>query len=64
MEKKRFEVRGPAMWSGINEYKEPTYDEVVVIRKGIGYTDKEHVAKRLEKFGYTIKDLQENKEVI
>jgi hypothetical protein len=45
------------MWADINEYKEPTYDEVVVIRKGVGYTDKEHVAKRLQKFGYTIKDL-------
>ena len=55
---KRFKVKGPAIWSEINEYKEPTYDEVVVIRKGIGYTDKEHVAKRLQKFGYTVKDLK------
>lgn len=59
MENKRFELRGPVMWAEINEYKEPTYDEVVVIRKGVGYTDKEHVAKRLQKFGYTVKDLQE-----
>lgn len=57
MEDKRFELRGPAMWSEITEYKEPTYDEIVVIKKGVGYTDKEHVAKRLEKFGYTVKDL-------
>lgn len=60
MEKKRFELKGPAMWAEINEYKEPTYDEVVVIKKGIGYTDKEHVAKRLQKFGYVITDLQED----
>ena len=53
----RFEVRGPAMWAGIREYKEPTYDEIVVIKFGIGYCDKEHTAKRLQKFGYTIKDL-------
>jgi hypothetical protein len=66
LENKRFEIRGPAMWSGIKEYKEPTYDEVVVIRYGVGHTDKEHVAKRLQKFGYIIKDLQaveESKEV-
>lgn len=60
MEDKRFELRGPAMWSEIGEYKEPTYDEIVVIKKGVGYTDKEHVAKRLEKFGYTVIDLQES----
>jgi hypothetical protein len=53
----RFEVRGPAMWAEIKEYKEPTYDEIVVIRKGVGYCEKEHTAKRLEKFGYTVKDL-------
>lgn len=61
MEKKRFEVRGPAMWSGIKEYKEPTYDEIVVIRYGIGYCEKEHTARRLQKFGYIIKDTQECK---
>ena len=54
----RFEVRGPAMWSTIKEYKEPTYDEIVVIRYGVGYCEKEHTAKRLQKFGYTVTDLQ------
>jgi hypothetical protein len=61
LENKRFELRGPAMWAEIKEYREPTYDEVVVIRKGVGYTDKEHVAKRLQKLGYIVKDLYEEK---
>ncbi len=61
MEKKRFELRGPAIWSDITQYKEPTYDEIVIINKGVGYCDKEHTAKRLQKLGYTVKDLQENK---
>lgn len=59
MDKKRFEIKGPAMWSDIKEYREPTYEEVVVIKHGVGYCDKEATAKRLEKFGYTVKDLQE-----
>ncbi len=63
MEKKRFKLIGPAIWSDIKQYKEPTYDEVVVINHGVGYCDKEHTAKRLQKLGYTVKDLQENVEV-
>jgi len=58
LNKKRFKLNSPAIWSSIPEIKEPTYDEVVIIKKGVGYCNSESAAKRLQKFGYTVTDLQ------
>jgi hypothetical protein len=60
--KKRFEVKCPPLWSGIDNFEESTYEETVKIVKGVGYCDSEHAAERLRNFGYTIKDLYLEKE--
>jgi len=57
VDKKRFEVKCPTMWSEINNFEESTYDEVVKIEKGIGYCSNVNSAERLKKLGYTVRDL-------
>ncbi len=58
----RFEVRCPALWSEIDTFEEPTYEEVVKIVKGVGYCNSPNSAERLRNFGYIIKDLYLEKE--
>jgi hypothetical protein len=60
--KKRFEVKCPALWSEIDTFEEPMYEEVVKIVKGVGYCDSPNSAERLRNFGYTIRDLYLEKE--
>jgi hypothetical protein len=59
---KRFEVRCPALWAEIDNFEESTYEETIIITRGVGYCDSPDSAKRLENFGYTIRDLYLEKE--
>ena len=59
---KRFEVKCPALWAEIDHFEESTYDETITITRGVGYCDSPDSAKRLENFGYTIRDLYLEKE--
>jgi hypothetical protein len=59
---KRFEVRCPALWAEIDNFEESTYEETITITRGVGYCDSPDSAKRLENFGYTIRDLYLEKE--
>lgn len=58
----RFEVRCPALWAEIDTFEEPTYEEIVIIRKGVGYCNSPNSAERLRNHGYTIRDLYLEKE--
>ncbi len=57
MKKRKFEVIAPAIWSDIASYDENMYDEIVNIKKGVGYCDYPSSADRLRKLGYTVNEL-------
>jgi hypothetical protein len=61
-ENKRFEVRCPPLWAEIDDFEEPTYEELVKVVKGVGYCDSPNSAERLRNLGYTIRDLYLEKE--
>ena len=62
--KKKYKVVSPALWNEVSSFRESTYDEIVMITKGVGYCDHDTTATKLRYLGYTVTENTEGVEDI
>ena len=59
MKKKKYKVVSPALWNEVPSFRESTYDEIVMINKGVGYCSHDTTATKLRYLGYTVTEIIE-----
>ncbi len=57
--KKKYKVVSPALWNEVPSFRESTYDEIVMINKGVGYCNHDTTATKLRYLGYTVTEIIE-----
>ena len=57
--KKKYKVVSPALWNEVPSFRESTYDEIVMINKGVGYCSHDTTATKLRYLGYTVTEIIE-----